>query len=108
LTEILVSVNGSTVAPDKYTLSQNYPNPFNPSTIIEFNMPKAGNATLKVYDLRGREVATLFNQYLNAGLYNKEFIANGLSSGLYIYALTVKDNNSGILYKEAKRMTLVK
>ncbi len=89
-------------------LSQNYPNPFNPSTTIEFNMPKAGAATLKVYDLTGREVATLYNQYLNSGLYNKEFPANGLASGVYIYVLTVKDNNSSVLYKEAEKMTLIK
>ncbi len=55
------------VSPDKYTLEQNYPNPFNPSTTIKFSFPKAGNVSLKVYDVLGKEVIILLNSYKAAG-----------------------------------------
>jgi len=73
--------------PDGYTLSQNYPNPFNPQTNIEFEIKDAGLATLKVYDVLGREVATLVDEHLVAGKYTATFNATDLSSGTYVYQL---------------------
>ncbi|MCB0298563.1 MAG: T9SS type A sorting domain-containing protein, partial [Calditrichaeota bacterium] len=73
-----------------FRLSQNYPNPFNPSTKIEFAIPKNGLVTLKVYDMLGRQVATLVNQNLNTGTYNYEFNGSNLSSGVYLYRLDVQ------------------
>ncbi len=73
--------------PLKYNLSQNYPNPFNPTTQIDFSIVKAGYTTLKVYDMLGREVATLVNAYLLQGNYKVHFDASKLSSGVYIYSL---------------------
>lgn len=76
--------------PKTYVLEQNYPNPFNPSTTIRFHLPEAGYTTLKVYDILGREIATLFNAYAGAGVHEVQFNFNQhvLSSGVYLYKLT--------------------
>jgi hypothetical protein len=108
VSEIITSVSGNEISPDKYTLSQNYPNPFNPSTTIEFNLPKSGFVTLKVFDLTGREVAVLYNQTLNQGLYQTDFNPGNLASGIYIYSVIAKDDFTGKIYKDAKRMTLIR
>ena len=81
-----------TEIPDGFTLSQNYPNPFNPQTNITFEIKDAGLATLKVYDVLGREVATLVDEHLVAGKYTATFTASDLSSGTYIYRLDVLGN----------------
>ena len=77
--------------PLTFNLSQNYPNPFNPTTKIDFTIPKDGNVTLKVFDILGREIATLINEYKSKGNYTVEFNENfelkGLSNGIYIYQL---------------------
>lgn len=78
-----------TEIPDGFTLSQNYPNPFNPQTNIEFEIKDAGLATLKVYDVLGREVATLIDEHLVAGKYTATFNATELTSGTYVYQLNV-------------------
>ena len=72
---------------NNYTLSQNFPNPFNPSTEIRFSIANTGMTTLKVYDVLGREVASLVNQELAAGSYKATFDASRLASGTYIYEL---------------------
>ena len=74
--------------PHDYVLSQNFPNPFNPTTEIQFTVKGSGQTTLKVYDLLGKEVATLVDEHMNAGTYRTRFDATGLSSGTYIYTLT--------------------
>jgi len=74
-------------APKFYLLVQNYPNPFNPSTTIHYEIPNNGFVTLKVYDILGREVKTLVNQYESKGRYNVNFNASNLASGIYIYRL---------------------
>lgn len=79
------------VVPAEYTLSQNYPNPFNPSTKINFSLPEAGNYSLKIFDVLGREVATLYNGQLNAGSHQATFDASRFSSGVYFYTLTGKN-----------------
>ncbi len=73
--------------PTAFALKQNYPNPFNPSTIIEFSIPKAGVVSLKVYDLTGREVATIADEELSQGSHIRTFSGNGLASGVYLYKL---------------------
>ena len=72
---------------NKFVLEQNYPNPFNPETTINFTIPRNANVSLKVYDVIGREVAVLMNEYKTAGNYSVKFNAGKLSSGLYIYRL---------------------
>jgi subtilisin family serine protease len=88
--------------PNYYSLSQNYPNPFNPVTSIKYTIPKAGLVTLKVYDITGREVATLVNEVKEVGVYNIEFDATNLASGVYFYRLESGD------FRAIKKMMLVK
>lgn len=73
--------------PSKFELSQNYPNPFNPSTTINFDLPVAGNVTLKVFNTSGIEVASLVNETRAAGYHSVNFNATNLSSGIYYYRL---------------------
>lgn len=74
--------------PLAYSLQQNFPNPFNPSTIISYSLQKDGLVTLKVFDILGKEVATLVNERKAAGYYSIDFDASNLPSGIYIYSLT--------------------
>ena len=74
--------------PDGYALSQNYPNPFNPSTEIVFALPKAGFTTVKVFDMLGKEVATLVEENLGVGTFKTMLDGSRLSSGTYVYSLT--------------------
>ena len=73
--------------PQGCLLEQNYPNPFNPGTRISFQIPVAGKVTLKVYDILGREVATLVDAQVPAGVHAVPFDGSGLSSGVYLYRL---------------------
>jgi hypothetical protein len=85
-----------------YKLSQNYPNPFNPSTTINYTIPKTGLVTMKVFDISGREVATLINEVKTAGNYDFKFNASSLSSGVYFYRLQAGN------FVETKKMFLLK
>ena len=75
------------IAPAIFSLSQNYPNPFNPTTIIKYAMSNEQYASLKVYDVLGNEIATLVNEEKEAGIYEVEFNATGIPSGIYFYKL---------------------
>jgi hypothetical protein len=88
--------------PSTYALSQNYPNPFNPSTTINFDLPTDGNVSLKLYDMSGKEVATLVNEVRSAGYYSVNFNASQLTSGVYFYTISA-DN-----FTATKKMLLVK
>jgi hypothetical protein len=91
-----------TEVPMKYGLEQNYPNPFNPSTTIKFSIPKGGYVEMKLYDILGREVATLVSDPFTAGTYSVEFDASMLSSGVYFYKITAGD------FTDTKKMVLIK
>lgn len=88
--------------PAEYGLDQNYPNPFNPSTSIRYRLPVAGHVRLEVYDLLGREVATLVNEREAGGSYSVQFNASGLASGVYICRIM-----SG-RFVQSQRMILLK
>ena len=90
------------VLPENYVLEQNYPNPFNPSTVIKFQLPESGFVTLKIYDMLGREIKTLVNEYKTSGSYSVRFNATGLASGVYLYELQV--NN----YYAVKKLMLLR
>ncbi len=85
-----------------FELSQNYPNPFNPSTKISYTLGERSNVTLKVFDVLGREVASLVNTTQEAGKHEVNFDAQNLSSGLYIYTLSAGS------FKQSKKMMLLK
>lgn len=97
-----VEKDENTVHPEKYALEQNYPNPFNPSTTISYSIPENSFVTLKVYDLIGREVASLVNDNQIAGNYKVSFNASRLPSGVYIYKL-----NAG-KFSQSKKLSLIK
>lgn len=88
--------------PEVFALLQNYPNPFNPSTKITFSLPERSNVTLKIFDILGKEIATLVNETKSAGTYNVNFDASKLSSGVYIYSIQAGD------FAESRKMLLMK
>ena len=85
-----------------YKLEQNYPNPFNPSTTISYQLSAVSFVTLKVFDVLGRDVATLVNNEKRAGNYKVMFDANSLASGIYYYTLRAGS------FIESKKMILLK
>lgn len=97
-----VKEDKSVFTPGEFSLGQNYPNPFNPSTKISYSIPVDGIVTLKVYNLIGQEVASLINNYQNAGGYTADFDASKLNSGVYFYTLSVGN------YSVTKKMMLLK
>jgi hypothetical protein len=102
--ENITAVDEFNKIPTGYSLAQNYPNPFNPSTIIRYQIPVSGYVTLKVYDLLGKEVASLVNEYRQAGIYNSTFstLHSTLSSGIYFYQLRAGK------FIETKKLILLK
>ena len=89
--------------PEGFELGQNYPNPFNPSTKINFSIPVSANVSLKIFDAVGREVATVLNEFVNAGNYTADFIAPAsMNSGVYFYTLSAGE------FKQTKKLLLVK
>ncbi|MBS1493403.1 MAG: T9SS type A sorting domain-containing protein [Bacteroidetes bacterium] len=109
---ILRSTSGGTsfirsignIIPDNISLSQNYPNPFNPTTKINYEIKSSGFVSLKVYDLLGKEVATLVNEKQNAGSYAMDFNSTefNLPSGIYYYTLSTDG------FVDTKKMVLIK
>ena len=98
------------VIPENYSLSQNYPNPFNPTTVIRYQLSANSVVSLKVFDIIGREVATLVNERQEAGTYQAIFNAKGLSSGIYFYQLKARQIDGGQAgnFSEVKKMNLLK
>jgi hypothetical protein len=89
--------------PTEFALEQNYPNPFNPSTVISYQLPvAAGHVSLKVYDVLGREVATLVNEQKAPGNYEVKFDGSKLASGVYIYRIEAGK------FSDAKKLLLIK
>jgi len=88
--------------PSHYSLSQNYPNPFNPTTNIRYQIPNNSYVVLKIYDILGKEIATLVNEKLKAGEYESTFDGSGLPSGVYFYKLEAGE------YSETKKMLVIK
>lgn len=96
------AVDDNPSAVNSFELGQNYPNPFNPSTQIKYSISENSNVVLKIFDMLGREVATLVNKTQEAGSYTINFDASKLSSGMYVYSL-----NAGN-YSATKKMMLMK
>jgi Secretion system C-terminal sorting domain len=95
-------INISTGIPSSFSLNQNYPNPFNPSTVIRFSLSGVSNASLKVYDVMGREVEILVNEKLQPGTYESSFDGSRFTSGVYFYKLITEG------FSETKKMLMIK
>jgi beta-glucanase (GH16 family) len=96
------SVEKKSIILDKFKLYQNYPNPFNPLTNISFDLPRQSFVTLKVYDILGNEIATLYDEVKPEGSYDIKFDASKLLSGVYFYKLQTED------FIQTKKMILMK
>ena len=97
------SVDDERILLSDFTLNQNYPNPFNPGTTISWKSNLGSHQTLKVYDVTGKEIATLVDEYKSAGSYSVDFkMNNEFSSGIYFYKLTAGN------FVETKKMLLIK
>jgi hypothetical protein len=94
--------SNNNIVPGEYNLYQCYPNPFNPVTNIKYDIPRSSFVTLKVYDIRGNEVATLVNNNQNAGQYIADFNGKNISSGVYYYKITAGS------YSSTQKMILIK
>lgn len=88
--------------PAEYHLAQNYPNPFNPVTTIKLALPQSGHVTIRLFDLLGREAATIFNGRLDAGYHTFTFDGQALASGIYLYRVEAGE------WSAMRKMTLVK
>jgi hypothetical protein len=93
---------GDEVLLTEFSLSQNYPNPFNPVTQISFAVPNAGDISLRVFNMIGREVALIARGHYPAGLHTATFVGRDLPSGIYFYTLT----GDGVTF--TKKMILMK
>ena len=92
--------------PVKFDLSQNYPNPFNPSTKINYDIPTDGTVNIKIFDMSGKELFTIVNRNQTAGYYSVTFDGSSLSTGAYIYRISVEGGANN--YIMTKKMMLVK
>lgn len=101
-TDVTVSVNITEGLPQSFKLYNNYPNPFNPSTQIQYSIPRNGHVLLKIYNLLGQEVATLFEGTQNSGTYTATFDGSKFSSGVYFYRLQADK------FVETKKLMLMK
>ena len=90
----------------EYAISQNYPNPFNPTTMINYSLPFDSKVSIKVYDLIGREVNDLVNEFKQSGNYSISFNASSLTSGVYFYRILATSGSQE--YSKTMRMTLIK
>ncbi len=104
LVKITTDIAGNENIPEDFSLYQNYPNPFNPATVINYKIAAYSHVQLKVYDLLGREVATLVNEYKQPGSYNVEFRVKSseLPSGVYLYNLIAGN------FSDTKKFVLLK
>jgi len=98
-----VNINGQLNSiPEIFSLNQNYPNPFNPETVIEYDLSRSSDITLKIIDVSGKEIATLVNEKQNAGIYSVKWDARSYPSGIYFYELSAEN------YSKTKRMIVLK
>jgi hypothetical protein len=111
LAELLTNVNLiSDETPADFKLEQNFPNPFNPVTTISFRILSRSFVSLKVYDLLGREVATIVSEQLMAGNHVRQWNAVGMPSGVYFYRLQTRQTSGGQVgtFIETKKLVLLK
>jgi len=96
------SVKESPLVVRSFTLSQNYPNPFNPTTTISFSLLSKSFVSLKVYDMLGREIATIASEEMSAGYHSRQWNAANMSSGIYFYRMQAGS------YSETRKLVLLR
>ncbi|MFA5805320.1 MAG: T9SS type A sorting domain-containing protein [Melioribacteraceae bacterium] len=94
--------------PTIFSLSQNYPNPFNPATIFKFGIPKESKVKLEIYNVLGQRIVQLVDETKSAGYYSVNWNASNFASGVYIYKLEAIPTNSGEIFRDVKKMILIK
>lgn len=103
LTDVVTGVEqDEDITITSFMLEQNYPNPFNPATRIKYQLPEASQVSIKIFDILGKEIATLVNEFKEAGAYEVEFNSTGLASGIYFYRM------SGGGFVSVKKMNILK
>ncbi len=111
-TKPLTDAGETKAQPSTFSLEQNYPNPFNPVTTFGFSIPRtagsSGHVSLRIYDILGRNVATVSEEHLSPGRHERRFDASPLSTGVYIYRLTVSGTEDAVLYTATRKFVLVK
>lgn len=103
-----VGIVNNNQIPADFLLEQNYPNPFNPVTNIKFDIPVRSYVILRVYDMTGKEVTEIYNGLSDPGEYTADFDAVKLASGVYYYEITAGTPNGGVIFKDVKKMVVVK
>ena len=103
-------LDGASVAgaPESFSLSQNYPNPFNPQTTVSYQLAAPGRVAVTVYDLLGREVARLADETQEAGYYERSWDAGNSPSGIYYVRMIVSDHYGKELYRDTKKLLLIR
>ena len=105
----LKSLENENIVPEEYYLSNAYPNPFNPTTNINFGLPEASSVKITVSDINGQIVRTILrDEFLAAGNYSTNFNAEDLSSGIYLYVILAKGDNSSKIFKKVHKLILLK
>ena len=98
----------SNAVPEKFVLKQNYPNPFNPRTVIPYSLSASAHVKIIAYDITGREVQRMVDNYQQAGAYEVDFMGKFTATGVYFYRMTVTDTQSNQVYTDTKKMILLK
>jgi hypothetical protein len=102
-------VNNTNSIISDYKLYQNYPNPFNPSTTIKYSLISKSYVELKIFDISGKEIINVVSKEQNKGTYEKLIDFTNITSGIYFYRLSIKDNNRlNTVFSETKRMVFLK
>ncbi|HLP16956.1 MAG TPA: T9SS type A sorting domain-containing protein, partial [Bacteroidota bacterium] len=99
-------VEAEIAVPTEFALSQNYPNPFNPATTVNYSVARKGAASIKIYDITGREVKTVFDEVKEAGYYSVSIDCSSMATGVYLYRMTAV--NGGAVFTDTKRFVLLK
>jgi photosystem II stability/assembly factor-like uncharacterized protein len=108
--QIITSIenNNNNETPSDFTLYQNYPNPFNPVTVISYQLVVSSFTKLRIYDILGKEIVVLSNIIMKPGIHKVEWDGTNYPSGVYFYQLLVSDESGRIIFKETKKMLMIK